>query len=207
MLLSIIGMPGVGKTFWSQKLENLGFVRYGCDDIIAAKLEKELQDTGFETLSEVAEWMGQPYEDRYEQNSKRYLELEHETMREVLTLAKKNADKDIVIDTTGSVIYLAEDILRELSSIATIIHLETPHDVLEDMYNRFLLNPKPVIWGDHFIKFRGETNEEAIARQYADLLEFRSKEYKKHAHKTFDYYMLQDENFSEKHFIEHLQIV
>ena len=40
MKISIVGMSGSGKTYWSKKLESEGFKRFCCDDLIEEKLEK-----------------------------------------------------------------------------------------------------------------------------------------------------------------------
>lgn len=39
MLLTLIGMSGVGKTFWATRLAAHGFSIIHCDSLIAAKLQ------------------------------------------------------------------------------------------------------------------------------------------------------------------------
>ncbi|MBD3202988.1 hypothetical protein GF327_01730, partial [Candidatus Woesearchaeota archaeon] len=69
MIISMIGMSNSGKTYWSKKLEKkYNFQRYTCDDIIRKKLKKILKKQGFSGIKDVSEWMGQPYEKRYEKN-------------------------------------------------------------------------------------------------------------------------------------------
>ena len=36
--LSLIGMSGAGKSYWSKRMESLGFQVYSCDDLIAERL-------------------------------------------------------------------------------------------------------------------------------------------------------------------------
>jgi len=59
MRLSLVGMSGSGKSFWSGKLARSGFTRIGCDDLIAARLVSELGGT-HDSVSRVGRWMGLP---------------------------------------------------------------------------------------------------------------------------------------------------
>src|SRR6266700_1620483 len=101
MKLSLIGMSGVGKTYWAKQLESQGFKRFSCDDMIETKLEKELQTLGYSGINDLAKWMEQPFEPKYEQNSKKYLALKKEKVKEVYQIITKENHKNekIVIDT------------------------------------------------------------------------------------------------------------
>ena len=71
MKLSIIGMSGSGKSYWSKKLqEEKGFKRFCCDDIIEQKLSHELKKFGYSGLHDVGKWMGQPFDPQYVKRSK-----------------------------------------------------------------------------------------------------------------------------------------
>ena len=61
MRISLIGMAGAGKTYWSIKLAQQGFRRFCCDDLIAAKLAPDLKRPDGSTMG-MGEWMGFPYE-------------------------------------------------------------------------------------------------------------------------------------------------
>lgn len=158
MIISFIGMSGVGKSTWSSKLEKeKGFKRYCCDDLIEKGLSSELKKLGYGGINDVSRWMGQPYDERYKRNSQKYLELEAEALKNILWGIKWLAkDKNIAVDTTGSVIYLPPDILDDLKKRTKIIYLETSESVIEEMVKRYLYDPKPVIWGDVFKPFKGE---------------------------------------------------
>src|ERR1039457_799049 len=107
MKISLIGMSGSGKSYWSKQLEKKGFKRFGCDDMIEKKLHIDLNRLGLNGIHDVAKWMGYPYEKKYKTANKKYLDLEKQIMREILYFLKNEAktDENIVIDTTGSVIY------------------------------------------------------------------------------------------------------
>src|SRR5438477_3686876 len=118
MKLSLVGMSGIGKTYWSKQLETHGFKTICCDDLIGKELEKELQKFHYQGTKGLSEWMGQPYDTRYTENSKKYLELERKVMDTALCYLQQAAtDENIVIDTTGSVIYMDRQILSRLSKL------------------------------------------------------------------------------------------
>src|SRR5258706_6711991 len=118
MKISLIGMSGSGKTYWSEKLAQKGFTIFCCDALIEKKLGVELTSLGYNGIEDVAKWMGQPFSAQYKQTSKRYLQFEQEVMEEFLQfLEKTKDDENIVIDTTGSVIYLDKNIIKKLSQL------------------------------------------------------------------------------------------
>ncbi len=192
MIISLIGMSNSGKTYWSKKLEKeKNFKRFSCDDLIEEKLKKVLKG------STMSEWMGQPYEDRYKKNSAIYLSLEIKTMNEILSYIEDNSHKNenIVVDTTGSVIYTDKKIMEMLKKHTKILYIDTPKKVKTEIMRLYFENPKPVFWGKSFNIQNGETNEEALRRCYHLFLEFRCKEYKKHADATINFYELRSPLF------------
>ena len=205
MHLSFIGMSGSGKSHWSSKLAKLGFLRFCCDDLIADKLAAELtRNDG--TAMDLGEWMGFPYEARYKEREFKYLACEIAVIEGVLDfLSGCNPEEKVVIDTTGSVIYAGEDILGRLRSTTTVVHLATPPDIKERMLEVYVAQPRPVLWRDIFSKEQGETNEEALARCYSQLLLSRERLYGEHAHVTIDYYVRRRKGFGVKDFLGEIQ--
>lgn len=188
MIITLIGMSGTGKSHWSSKLVHHGFKRICCDDLIEKKLEIELKAQGYTGIQDVARWMGQPYEPQYALNSRKYLLFECEVMKELLSFAE-HADKkaNVVIDSTGSVIYTTKQILKDLHKHTTLLYLQTPDHVKKEMFQRYITDPKPVIWGDHFNKKAEETETQALARCYPELLNYRAKQYATNADLVIDY--------------------
>lgn len=206
MKISLIGMSGTGKSYWAKKLETKNFKLFCIDDLIEKKLGDELKHLGFNGISDVAKWMGQPFDKQYPTTSKRYLELEEEILDDVLqSIEKINIHEDIVIDTTGSVIYLPQSLLKKLSRITTIVFLETPESVKEEMFKLFLKEPKPVIWGNSFNKRPNETNLEALKRCYPEWLAYRSRHYEKLANVTLDYFELRKPGFTIDEFLHKIK--
>jgi shikimate kinase len=204
MRLSLIGMAGSGKTHWSRKLEAQGFRRFCCDDLIAEKLGPELKRPDG-TIMSVADWMGFPYEDRYKDREERYLSLEAEVLREVvdyLGSGKKGPQENIVVDTTGSVIYMGDDLLERLSRLTTMVLLATPPAVRERLLNAYIEHPHPMLWRGMFQRRPAESRLEALSRCYSRLFSSRERLYKRHAVVTIGYYVLHKENFGIADFLE-----
>ncbi len=164
MHLSLIGMSNVGKTYWSKKLEPLGFTRFGCDD----EIEKILG------VADLSKWMRFPDTDGYRDREGEYLNAEEQTLQTVLN---QLPDGDVVIDTTGSVIYLNPDLLNELKAKTKIVYLQAKEGMVELMIQKFFSNPKPLVWGDHFLPLDGENRDEALRRCYPELLKWRQEQY------------------------------
>ena len=207
MKVSLIGMSNSGKTHWSKKLEEQGFKRFCCDDIIEEKLGDELKRLGYHGIEDVAKWMGQPYDTQYPETSKRYLDFEKETMKEILAYLQNASDEEkIVVDTTGSAIYTGDEIMQELSRLTTIVYLDTPDSVKQEMYEAYIKNPKPVIWGNSYNQNEGETTLAALARCYPELLAYRTSKYKHYADVTIAYEEQRYEEFGIKNFIHIIKI-
>ncbi len=84
MILTLIGMSGTGKTYWSKKLEEKGFIGYCCDDLVEELLGNELKKLGYQGIQDVSKWMGQPYDAEYKETSATYLQVETAIMQKLL---------------------------------------------------------------------------------------------------------------------------
>ena len=195
MPISLVGMSGSGKSLWAKRLAEMGWKNYCVDDLIEEKLEPELKALGFSGIADVARWLGQPWGKQYNENQKKYLSFEKEVMKKILgTMMTPNSFRlplvlqgkgktNIVIDTTGSVIYTGTKILNQLKTKTKIIYLATPPAVQNKMLSLYLKDLKPVIWGKKFNQSPDETNRVALERCYPKLLKFRSNVDNRHLNK------------------------
>jgi shikimate kinase len=204
MHLSLIGMSGSGKSLWSAKLSDTGFRRFCCDELISEALGSELTRPNGSTM-ELGEWMGFPYEPGYGEREARYLAREIEVLNEILQYLEsgdKGVEEDIVVDTTGSVIYTGEALLKRLRQCTTVVHLSTPPEIQELMFKAYVANQRPILWRGLFAKAPRETNEAALARCYQRLLSSREGLYEQHADVTIDYYRLNQRAFEASDFLK-----
>lgn len=181
--ISLIGMSNIGKSYWSRRLAATGgYERVDCDTLLEAKLGEELKKFGYKGIHDVAAWMGQPYDARYAETSRKYLTSEREVMLEVLARLRDKPDKPLVIDTTGSIIYTGDDIITALRELTRVVYFEATAAHTAKLFQRYLSNPKPVIWGNIFASETGEKAEAALQRCYPKLLQFRAERYRAMAH-------------------------
>jgi shikimate kinase len=203
MRLSLIGMAGAGKSYWASKLAEHGFKLFCCDDLITKKLARLLKRPDGTTMT-MGEWMGFPFHPDYKKRELKYLNLEIEVLNEILDSLEENdgsPDGDVVVDTTGSVIYTGEGILKRLRQCTTCIHLSTPPEVREQLLSAYVTNPHPMLWRDTFNREPNETHGAALERCYPKLFMARQRLYEHNADIEIDYYTLREKNFGISEFL------
>jgi len=174
-------MSGAGKSHWARKLAGAGFRAISIDDRIEQKLASELSAGGYSGLGGVAAWMGWPDQPEYREREQKYLASEIEAMREVLDEIEASGQEGIVLDTTGSLIYTGEEICRRLERLTTVVYLTASPGELDTLIERYLSDPKPVLWGDVFSHRPGESATDAVARCYPQLIAHRKQLYERYA--------------------------
>jgi len=190
--VALIGMSGTGKTFWSKRLAQPGRPAYCCDDRIEQRLRDRLRTGGYAGISGVASWMGWPDSPTYAQREAEYLAEEIATLDEVLTDLERNRSRELILDTTGSVIYTGNNLLLRLRRQMTIVYLAASSAEQQLLIQRYLTDPKPVLWRGAFHPKKGETPRETVARCYPTLIAARRQSYEALAHCTVPVAELRD---------------
>ena len=179
--LALIGMSGTGKTFWSKRLAQAGHPAFCCDDRIEQRLRTRLGG-GFAGTTGVASWMGWPDSPTYAQREAEYLAEEIATLDEVLTDLQRNPSRELILDTTGSVIYTGNNLLLRLRRQMTIVYLAASAVEQQLLIERYLTDPKPVLWRGAFQPKKSEVPRETVARCYPTLIAARRQSYEALAH-------------------------
>src|ERR1700761_3320776 len=112
--LALIGMSGAGKSYWTKRLAAAGYPAISCDDQIEQRLASTLRGGGFTGINGVAAWMGWPDRDTYAERESQYLSEEIAALDEALSHLEKNPASELILDTTGSVIYCGNNQLHRL---------------------------------------------------------------------------------------------
>jgi shikimate kinase len=204
MRLALIGMSGSGKSYWSAKLAERGFQHFCCDAMIAIRLAPELIGRD-ESRITMGEWMGFPYQPQYAEREARYLGHEVAVVREILDCIEREAsgcEGDVVVDTTGSIIYTGDALLSRLRALTTIVYMATPPEVQERMLELYLANMRPVLWQGMFDQRPGEAADAALARCYPELLSTRERQYEQLADVTVGYAERNREGFGIDNLLE-----
>jgi len=175
-------MSGSGKSFWTKRLAMAGHVWICCDDRIEQRLRSRLEGGGYSGINGVASWMGWPDSATYAQREAEYLAEEIAALDGVLTDLERDRSRELILDTTGSVIYTGNALLLRLRRQMTIVYLAAAADEQQLLIERYLNDPKPVLWRGAFQSKKGETPRETVARCYPMLIAARRQSYEALAH-------------------------
>ena len=203
--LALIGMSGAGKTFWTKKLAANQYPAVSCDDGIEQKLAPRLAAGGYSGINGVAAWMGWPDSTTYTERESEYLAEEIHTLDEILTQLEKQPEKSLVLDTTGSVIYTGNNLLMRLRRQTTIVYLAASAEEQRLLTERYLHDPKPVLWRGAFQPKAGEKPRETVARCYPALIAARRQSYEALAHCTLEVAALRDASLDVPAFLKMIQ--
>jgi shikimate kinase len=182
--IALVGMSGSGKTFWAKRLAARGRRSICCDDRIEKRLSSQLAADGHSGTSGVAAWMGWPDSATYAQREADYLAAEIAGLDELLSELERDPRPELILDTTGSVIYTGNNVLKRLRRQMTVVYLAASAQEQELLIERYLNDPKPVLWRGVFQPKNGETPHQTVARCYPRLVAARRQSYEALAHCT-----------------------
>src|SRR5271165_7133828 len=168
--LALIGMSGVGKTYWTKHLSAANHPAISSDDQIEQRLAPILKQGDFRGINGVAAWMGWPDSPTYAERESQYLSAEISSVDEVLTSLEKNPQNELILDTSGSVIHVGNNLLFRLRKLMTVIYLAASAEEQQLLIQRFLDDPKPVLWRGAFQARPGESPRDTVARCYPALI-------------------------------------
>ncbi len=169
LCLAFIGMSNIGKSYTAQRLrKSHGFGLYEVDEAIQHKL-------GLASMQESADWMGFPYASNYPAREAEYLACESELTAEAFN--SKYAAKNMIIDTTGSVIYADKPCLDILRDKAIIVHIQAAPENLAHLEELYFRAPKPLIWAGKYEPKPAEDSKQSLKRCYPALLRSRMDAY------------------------------
>src|ERR1700722_8097148 len=155
--IALVGMSGSGKTFWAKRLAASGRPSISCDDGIEERLRAPLTSNGYSGINGVAAWMGWPDSPTYAQREADYLAAESAGLDELLTELEQDPKRELILDTTGSVIYTGNKVLMRLRRQMTVVYLAASAEEQQLLIERYLTDPKPVLWRGALHPKNGET--------------------------------------------------
>lgn len=199
--LALIGMSGAGKTFWTKHLAGAGTPAISCDDRIEERLAPRLSSGGYQGINGVAAWMGWPDSPAYNEREAEYLTEEIAVLDEVLSDLERDPSKALILDTTGSVIYAGNHLLMRLRRDMKVVYLAASAEEQQLLIERYLTDPKPVLWRGAFQPKPGEAPHETVKRCYPALIAARRRSYEALAHATLRVAELRDTALQPEQFI------
>lgn len=193
--ITLVGMSNTGKSHWRRRFEEAGYRVVCCDDEIEKLLGPYLVEHGYSGgIKDVAEWMGQPFDERYSVNSAIYSGFEEQVVSRIIKWLLDG--EKLVIDTTGSLIYVDESLIQLLMVLTRLVLLDTCVEHTELDRQLYFAVPKPVIWGDGvYAPQPGEDPMDALRRCYPTLVSIRRERYLRIAHIIVPYAQHRDPKF------------
>jgi hypothetical protein len=182
--LAFIGMSGTGKTFWSKRLEATGHQTISCDDLIGRRLAEHLPNGDRAGINDLAAWMGWPDRASYAERESQYLAEEIGALDDLLRGVEHHPEKSLILDTTGSVIYTGNNLLLRMRRDLTVVYFAASKAEEQLLIERYLSDPKPVLWRGAFRPNPGESPKDTVARCYPALIAARRQSYEVLAHVT-----------------------
>jgi len=128
--------------------------------------------------------MGWPDSPTYSQREADYLAEEIGVLDTVLTGLERDRARELILDTTGSVIYTGNNVLLRLRRQMTVVYLAASAEEQQLLIERYLTDPKPVLWRGAFQPRKDETPRESVARCYPALIAARRQSYEVLSHCT-----------------------
>ena len=199
--LALVGMSGAGKTFWSKRLGEHGYRAVCCDDEIEKRLSSRLRGGGFGGINGVAAWMGWPDSPHYLAREGEYLAAEIAVLDEILSDLERNPARELILDTTGSVIYTGTNLLLRLRRQMTVVYLAASEREQNLLIDRYLTDPKPVLWRGAFLPKKKEPSLETVKRCYPTLIASRRQSYETLAHCTIPVAELRESSLGAEDFL------
>ncbi len=203
MIVTLIGMSGVGKSYWSSRLEKeAGFKRICCDDLIGEALEKKLVKLGVKPdLNSIAKWRGLPYEEKYQANERLQIMNEQEVMEAVCEEIERMGSEDIVVDTSGSMVYIDPMVITGLKEHSLMVYIVANEEQVTELYNDEVIFRRPLVWGAAYKQNQNENPTEAMRRCFADLIKWRASQYERWSDISIPYNQLRNETLNTEQFL------
>ena len=165
--IALVGMSNIGKSYTGLRLsKTFDFELIEVDKLIWESL-------GEGSMADFAAWQGQPYSEGYKEREIKSIALESKATAKAI----ESANGNVILDTTGSVIYTEKSVQENLLNNWYIIHISASLNAVEMLKVQYFNNPKPLIWNDHYICKDGQLPDDAILECYPNLLASRAVAY------------------------------
>ena len=141
-------------------------------------------------------WRGLPYEERYRNNESVQIQNEQEVMESVCNELSKYRTENVVVDTSGSLVYIDESVLRRLCDLTRCAYIVADKEQEAELYNDEVIFRRPLVWGRAYIPEKGESPEQAMRRCFPKLIAWRAHEYSRWATLSIPYYVLRHDDMT-----------
>ena len=163
-------------------------------------------DVGAGSVYDLGRWMGFPYQPGYAAREAQYLRHEARVLEEIAAAIDRwERPHDVVVDMTGSAIYIDSAILARIRQVATVVYLAIAPRRHAQMIAEYCAQPRPVVWNGMFRPRPGESGEAALARCYTDLIAARETLYEALCDVRVDEALHQDPSFTAEALVRYVE--
>ena len=174
--IAFVGMSNIGKSFTASRMAKaFNFELIEIDTMIRERM-------GHESMEKFAEWQGHPFEPGYKEREDLSIQMETSATQQAVDMGKDRGN--IILDTTGSVIYIDSPVRRHVRENFYVVHIKAEPSDLDRLTGEYFDNPKPLVWGCHYRPVPGLSGRESIHLCYPKLLMSRAKDYAAMADQT-----------------------
>lgn len=181
--ITLIGMSGAGKSYYSQILEDQGWYNYSCDYLIGSKYLKECIDSDGsfkpEDIGSLSDFVGQIGSPdfgglalaEFQKRQKLYYKAECQVLQDALVVKEENASNHFVNDSSGSLCEIEDNnIIEALGRDTLFVYLEIPEEDHKTLLERAVEYPKPLFFpADFFTQKLAEYISEAALSDAAQI--------------------------------------
>ena len=153
--ITLMGMSGVGKTYFSEKLEEWGWARYSCDVEIGKDLLGLTHEMKASDISALHEFLGMPGDEakgglqiqEFKRRQNLYKNAEIVSLMELRGRIEAASEKDFVNDSTGSLVEITNpDVIDFVGTLTKIVYIRGSDAQEQVLIKRAQDYPKPLYY-------------------------------------------------------------
>lgn len=153
--ITLIGMSGVGKTYFSEKLAGWGWGHYSCDVEIGKDLLGLTYEMRASDITALHDFLGLPGDEakgglavqEYKRRQNLYKNAEIVSLMELRRHIEAAGDRNFVNDSTGSLVEITNpDVIDFVGSLTTVVYIRGSGAQERVLIERAKEHPKPLYY-------------------------------------------------------------
>lgn len=153
--ITLMGMSGVGKTYFSQKLAEWGWGHYSCDVEIGKDLLGLDREMKAEDISALHEFLGLPGDEaqgglpmnEYKRRQRLYKNAEIVSLMTLGQRIRGHSGAHFVNDSTGSLVEITNpDVIEYVGRLTKVVYIRGSGDQENALIERAQAYPKPIYY-------------------------------------------------------------
>lgn len=153
--ITLIGMSGVGKTYFSEILEGWGWARYSCDGEIGKDLLGLTDEMKSSDIGALHKFLGMPGDEakgglpirEFKRRQNLYKNAEIVSLMELRQRIEAAGERNFVNDSTGSLVEITNpDVIEFVGQLTKVVYIRGSGDQKQVLLDRAQSDPKPLYY-------------------------------------------------------------